>query len=136
MTRGTSLTAAAAALMAASLAEPPSVFAVPVFREPQTIRKRPVEGEGRTEAAQDGEEMTEEMTSVADKYISKSGRTASYDRSAHTYDLIDAASFLCWAEEDGALYAGVEAKTALRAMCRMLDIDPRGLRKAIMGASR
>ena len=72
------------------------------------------------------------MTGVADRYISKSGRTADYGREAFKGDLLDAASFLAWAEYDGADYGGVTAKQAIRAMCRMLDIDPVGLRKAIM----
>lgn len=72
------------------------------------------------------------MANVADKYISESGRTADYDRSAFRDDLMDAALFLAWAEEDGAMYGGITARDAMRAVCRMLDIDPRGLRKAIM----
>lgn len=73
------------------------------------------------------------VESVADRYISKSGRTAEYGKSQFTDDLMEAGLFLAWAEEDGASYAGVSAKEAMRAVCRMLDIDPRGLRKAIMG---
>lgn len=73
------------------------------------------------------------MTNVADRYISESGRQPNYDRDAFTDDLLAAGNFLVWAEEDGAMYAGVEARTALQAMCRMLDINPRGLRKALMG---
>ncbi|MGR3521932.1 MAG: hypothetical protein ACU0FT_04180 [Paracoccus sp. (in: a-proteobacteria)] len=44
-----------------------------------------------------------------------------------------AATFLVWAEEDGAYFGGHDAKEALKAMCRMLDIDSIGLRKAIKG---
>lgn len=73
------------------------------------------------------------MTKIADKYISESGRTADYDRAAFTDDLMAVGSFLAWAEESNEMFAGVEAKDAMRAMCRMLDINPRGLRKAIMG---
>ena len=68
---------------------------------------------------------------IADKYISESGRTRSYDRAAFTDDLLCLAIFLYWAEEDAAMYAGVDAKEAFRAMCRMLDFDPRRLREAI-----
>jgi hypothetical protein len=69
------------------------------------------------------------MTETADKYISKSGRTAAYDRRTFTDDLLVAASFLYWAE--GEYFGGHTGKEAFNAMCRMLDIDPIGLRKAI-----
>lgn len=72
------------------------------------------------------------MTEVADKYISASGRTRHYDQSELAGDVRDAACFLCWAEESGAMFGGVTAKDALGAMCRAMDIDPRRLRKAIM----
>lgn len=77
--------------------------------------------------------MTASAEKIADKYISKSGRTAKYGREAMVDDVVDAGSFLVWAEDDGAMYGGVEAKDALRAVCRLLDLDPRGLRRAIMG---
>lgn len=70
------------------------------------------------------------MTKVADKYIRKSGRTAAYDRDAFRDDLIAAASFLVWAKDE--YFAGVTGEEAFTAMCRMLDIDPIGLRKAIL----
>jgi hypothetical protein len=73
------------------------------------------------------------MTRVADKYISESGRTASYGRAEFTDDMITAGLFPCWAEEQSACFGGIEAKDAMRAMCRMLDVNPRGLRAAIMG---
>ena len=69
------------------------------------------------------------MTKVADRYITKSGRTAAYDRSAFTDDLLVAGSFLTWAEEE--YFGGQTGKDAFNAMCRMLDIDPIGLRKAL-----
>jgi hypothetical protein len=69
------------------------------------------------------------MTSIADRYISKSGRTADYDRSAFTDDLMTAGLFLVWAEEE--YFGGQTGKEAFNAMCRMLDIDPIGLRKAL-----
>lgn len=70
---------------------------------------------------------------IADKYIKPSGRTAEYGRDQFTDDLITATNFLAWAENDGAYYAGVDAGDALRAMCRMLDMDPIKLRKIAMG---
>jgi hypothetical protein len=72
------------------------------------------------------------MTEIADKYITPSGRTKDYDRNQFTDDLMTAGLFLAWAEDDDAFYGGVDAKDALRAVCRMLDVDPRGLRKAIL----
>ena len=69
---------------------------------------------------------------IVDKYITASGRTPDYGRDQFTDDLFAAGNFLAWAEESGAMFGGVDAKDAMRAMCRMLDIDPRGLRKAIM----
>tara|TARA_Y100001973_G_scaffold99594_1_gene159058 strand:+ start:147 stop:374 length:228 start_codon:yes stop_codon:yes gene_type:complete len=72
------------------------------------------------------------MTNIADKYITPSGRTASYDRDALTEDIMTLGVFLAWAEEDGAIFGAVNAKDALRSMCRILDVDPKGLRKAIM----
>lgn len=73
------------------------------------------------------------MTRVADRYISESGRTASYGRSEFTDDLMAAAGFLAWAEDAGAEFGGVEAKDAMRAMCRMLDLNPRDLRRIMRG---
>lgn len=72
-------------------------------------------------------------TDIASRYISAGGRTPDYDRSCFTDDLMIAATFLVWAEEDGAYFGGHDAKEALKAMCRMLDIDSIGLRKAIKG---
>jgi len=69
------------------------------------------------------------MTETADKYITKSGRTAAYDRSAFTDDLMTAGLFLVWAEEE--YFGRTTGKDAFNAMCRMLDIDPIGLRKAL-----
>lgn len=69
------------------------------------------------------------MTGVADKYISKGGRTADYDRSAFADDLMVAGLFLCWAEDE--YFGGHTGKEAFAAMCRLLDIDPIGLRKAL-----
>lgn len=71
------------------------------------------------------------MTKVADKYITKGGRTAEYDRDKFTDDLICAASFLVWAEDE--IFGGETGKDAYRAMMRMLDIDPRAIRKIVKG---
>lgn len=68
---------------------------------------------------------------IATKYIKPSGRTAKYDRSSFVDDLMTAGLFLVWAESEGAYFGGHEASDAFRAMCRLLDIDPRGLRKAL-----
>jgi len=70
---------------------------------------------------------------IADQFISRSGRTPAYDRDAYVSDLVDLSSFLAWAEEDGAFFAGVEAKDAFRAMCRLLDVDVIELRKTALG---
>lgn len=69
--------------------------------------------------------------SVADRYISKGGRTAAYDRDAFTTDLCTAASFLCWAEDE--MFGMETGRDAFLAMCRMLDIDPIPLRKIVRG---
>lgn len=71
------------------------------------------------------------MTDIADRYISKSGRTAAYDKAQFTSDLLCAASFLVWAED--AYFAGHTGKDAYQAMMRMLDLDPRALRKIVLG---
>ena len=73
------------------------------------------------------------MTRIADKHISASGRTPDYGKAELTDDMVTAGAFLAWAEEDGAMFGMVEAPDALRAFCRILDVDPRGLRKAIKG---
>lgn len=73
------------------------------------------------------------MNDVSSRYISKGGRTPSYDRSAFTDDLIIAANFLVWAEHDGAYFGGETAKDAFKSMCRMLDIDSVALRKIVSG---
>jgi len=70
---------------------------------------------------------------VADQFITRGGRTRDYGRDHFVNDLIDVSSFLLWAQDDGKQYAGVEANDAFRALCRLLDIDVVGLRKAIMG---
>lgn len=69
---------------------------------------------------------------IADRYISKGGRMADYSRDAATEDLMTLSLFLLWAEEDRAVYGGHDAREAFQAMCRILDIDKAGLRKAIM----
>lgn len=69
------------------------------------------------------------MTDVADRYISKSGRTDSYDRDGIIDDLITVSSFLIWAEDE--YFAGVTGKEAFAALCRMSNFDPIALRKAI-----
>jgi len=73
------------------------------------------------------------MKSVANRYISAGGRLPDYGRSEATDDLMVAASFLVWAEQDGAHFGGHDAKDAFRAMCRMLDIDSVKLRKIMLG---
>lgn len=69
------------------------------------------------------------MTEVADRYISKGGRTADYDMPAFADDLLVVSLFLAWAEDE--YFAGHTGKEAFAAMCRMLNIDPIGLRKAL-----
>lgn len=71
------------------------------------------------------------MTDVADKYISKSGRTAGYDRGVFTDDLLCACRFLVWAEDE--YFGGESGEDAYRAVMRMLDMDPRQLRKIVKG---
>ena len=71
------------------------------------------------------------MTGVADRYISKSGRTADYGKSEFTDDLITAASFLVWAEDQR--FGGHTGREAFQAMMRMLDMDTRALRKIVKG---
>lgn len=68
---------------------------------------------------------------IADRYISKGGRTAAYDRAAFTTDLCTAASFLVNAEEE--MFGMETGRDAFLAMCRMLEIDPIPLRKIIRG---
>ena len=73
------------------------------------------------------------MTEVADRYISPGGRLPGYGRAEYVEDLMTLSTFLAWAEEDGAFYAGHPASDAFQAMARLLDIDGVGLRKAVMG---
>lgn len=73
------------------------------------------------------------MSEIADRYISRGGRAAAYGKDAFAEDLIVASNFLCWAEDDGAYFAGHTAQEAFKAMCRMLDIDSVALRKIAMG---
>ena len=70
--------------------------------------------------------------SKADRYISKGGRTLGYGRDEFAADLHTAVTFMCWAQDDGAYYAGHTAQEAFKAMCRMLDIDSVALRKIAM----
>ena len=70
------------------------------------------------------------MSKIADKYISPGGRTADYDRSALIDDIINAASFLLWAENE--YFGGVDGKTAFKSMCRVMDIDCMELRKIVL----
>lgn len=70
---------------------------------------------------------------LASRYISKGGRTATYDRKAWTDDLMILAGFLVWAEEDGAFYGGEKATSAYAAACRMLDLDGVELRNIMLG---
>lgn len=71
------------------------------------------------------------MTKTADKYISKSGRTADYNEQSMKDDIFQLSLFLVWAEDE--YFAGVEGKDAFRAFCRIHDIDTRELRKIIKG---
>lgn len=71
------------------------------------------------------------MTQIADRYISKGGRTADYGRKEFTDDLIIAANFLIWAE--GTCFGGERAEDAYLAMMRLLDMDPIKLRKIVKG---
>lgn len=69
--------------------------------------------------------------SIASKYISEGGRTAAYGKDQFCADLMVAAHFLVWAEDD--YYGGHTGKDAYAAMMRMLDMDPIKLRKIIKG---
>lgn len=69
------------------------------------------------------------MTNIADRYISKGGRTKEYGREAAVDDLITVSSFLVWAEDE--YFSGVTGKEAFQAFCCLIDIDPIALRKAI-----
>ena len=73
------------------------------------------------------------MGQVADRYITPGGRTDAYDKAAMTGDIIDAASFLVWAEHDREMFGGVRAGDAYRAFCRLLDLDGVALRNIVMG---
>lgn len=66
---------------------------------------------------------------IADKYISESGRTRNYGPSSKIDDLICAASFLVWAEDQ--YFGGEKGSDAFRAMCRLVDVNPRKLRKVV-----
>lgn len=72
---------------------------------------------------------------IADRFISRGGRTLNYDRDAYVSDFIDLSSFLAWAEDGGEMFGGVEARDAFRAMCRLLDVDVIALRRAALGSS-
>lgn len=69
--------------------------------------------------------------SIADKYITPSGRTRRYGVAEFRDDLIVASEFLIWAEDE--YFGGHTGKDAYRAMMRMLDMDPRPLRKIVRG---
>lgn len=77
--------------------------------------------------------MPGDAKEIADRFISRGGRTPSYDRAAYVEDLIDVSSFLAWAEQEGETFGGVSAGQAFRAMYRLVDVDVIGLRKAAMG---
>ena len=70
---------------------------------------------------------------VADAYISRGGRMPGYGRDEYVNDLIDLSSFVAWAEHDGQMFGGVDAKDAFRAMCRLLDVDVIALRNTALG---
>lgn len=76
------------------------------------------------------------MSDIADRYISKGGRTPDYDKTAYTNDLMTISGFLAWAEQDGAYFGGHEAKDAFKAMCRMMDMDIIELRNIMLGRPR
>lgn len=73
------------------------------------------------------------MTDIPDRYISKGGRLPGYDRTAFVDDLNTVATFLVWAEDDRAFYAGHKASDAFKAMCRLMDFDSVQLRKIAKG---
>lgn len=73
------------------------------------------------------------MANTADRYISKGGRLPGYDRTAFADDLNTVATFLVWAEDGRAFYAGHTASDAFKAMCRMMDFDSVQLRKIVKG---
>ncbi len=71
------------------------------------------------------------MTDIADRYISKGGRTADYGGKEFVEDLMVAADFLVWAESE--YFGGHTGADAYLAMMRLLDMDPIPLRKIIKG---
>lgn len=71
------------------------------------------------------------MTQIADRYISKGGRTAGYGRKEIADDLLVAADFLVAAESE--YFGGHTGAEAYLAMMRILDMDPIPLRKIIKG---
>lgn len=73
------------------------------------------------------------MSDIADKFISRGGRTAEYSRTDYVADMVTAASFLAWAEDDGAMFGGETAKDAFMAFCRLLDVPAVKLRKTVTG---
>lgn len=70
---------------------------------------------------------------IADQFIGRGGRTKDYGKDEYISDLLDLSGFLTWAEEDGAIYSMVDAKDALRAMGRLLNVDIVALRKINLG---
>jgi hypothetical protein len=73
------------------------------------------------------------MTKIADKLISPSGRLPPYSRDNVVEDTMTTAGFLVWAESEGEYFGGVRASDAFQAFCRLTDIDPIKLRKAMLG---
>lgn len=76
-----------------------------------------------------------ELTDIADRYISRGGRTAGYGRSTWTADLMTLSGLLVWAEDDEASFGGHTANEAYRALCRLLDLDSIRLRKIMLTSS-
>lgn len=71
------------------------------------------------------------MADIADRYITPSGRTATYDREAFVGDVVTVSSFLAWAE--GEVFGAVRAEDAFQAFARIADIDVVKLRRAAKG---
>lgn len=73
------------------------------------------------------------MSKIADRYVSPGGRLLGYGREGVVDDLVCAANFLVWAQEDKAIYGGETAADAFKAVCRLLDVDSVRLRNIALG---
>lgn len=73
------------------------------------------------------------VSKIANRYVSPGGRLPGYGRKEFTDDLICAANFLAWAQEDNAFYGGETAADAFKAVCRLLDMNSVRLRNIVLG---